>query len=588
MTGVESGTRARVADVYEAALDRAFGDDPAVYVLRRVHTELTITNPSLAGEAAMARQWAAKTCAAVVTTVTRNGHDSSMVMRFDDTPDFVAHFLADLLDGRAWDRWYYGAFSIYQSMSVDDALRSVLLDFGRHLAAILRRLMALGRWHAALARIPTASARELWLTVVRDLPEAASQEQFRPLVRAAMSIAGALELWARETPEENALLGEYCDSSPQPPDWKQTRGLAEAVFAVFVFLDRRELLAIRQPVAVKAEAVAQLEWLDRQWLAAAIEAFVRGQAVPSPDSVALSAARPPAMTALQRRIIEVLEELLATGAVTLPDAEVTSACNALALFAALASAEPLLALHPAGPAVITWFLRSRARVESARSSLVAETASAGHDAAPSHTTALAARAIESHFAGIALLTRVLIEARVPQLAAALGATPGSVVLLALAVEWTGEPDPDEGLRFWSGFDGTALEAREQMAQLDPGACAALRDAIQRLMRDRAAFAPSLVTDADPLVAPLPAIASDLVRLWAHWLPGVGRSGVPWLLRQFVLRRGVFRTDGASVTVALAPAGLDVVLEMAGYLRPIAAVPWLADRRITFEIDRRLT
>ena len=101
------------------------------------------------------------------------------------------------------------------------------------------------------------------------------------------------------------------------------------------------------------------------------------------------------------------------------------------------------------------------------------------------------------------------------------------------------------------------------------------------MRDRAAFAPSLAPEEGA------SIATNLVRLWAHWLPRVGQASVPWLLRQFLLRRGRLRIDDSAIVVALAPAGLDVVLEMAGYLRPIAAVPWLGDRRIVFEIDRSL-
>ena len=83
------------------------------------------------------------------------------------------------------------------------------------------------------------------------------------------------------------------------------------------------------------------------------------------------------------------------------------------------------------------------------------------------------------------------------------------------------------------------------------------------------------------------IATNLLKLWAHWLPGLAQSSGPWLLRQLILRRGVLHAGERVIAVSLAPAGLDVVLEMAGYLAPIPSVPWLGDRAITFAIDRSL-
>jgi hypothetical protein len=42
----------------------------------------------------------------------------------------------------------------------------------------------------------------------------------------------------------------------------------------------------------------------------------------------------------------------------------------------------------------------------------------------------------------------------------------------------------------------------------------------------------------------------------------------------------------SVTVTLEPAPLDIVLEMAGYLRPIEMLPWLAGRSVVFVVAGR--
>ncbi len=101
------------------------------------------------------------------------------------------------------------------------------------------------------------------------------------------------------------------------------------------------------------------------------------------------------------------------------------------------------------------------------------------------------------------------------------------------------------------------------------------------MRDRAAFAPSLEPAEDA------SIATCLLKLWTHWLPRLSQSSSEWVLEQFILRRGVLRVSDGAIDVALAPMPLDIILEMAGYLSPITAVPWLGDRRVTFTIDRSL-
>ena len=554
---LERAVRERAVESYAAALDEVFGADPAVYVLRRVETELTLVNAGMADETSVARHWGERTCAAVVRTVLRHGDDASLVMRFDDAPSYIAQWIADLLDGVAWERWYYSAFARFRSMSVDDAVRAVLLENREHLAAILRRLGMQRRLPALLARVSRESARELWSAAVRGEAHAASREQFRVFVRAAFAIADALELWREARPDEAEVFEAYCGTSPRSPEWKETPALAGAVLAVLLFLQRRSFVRARTAVegARVQEAVAALEWLDREWLAAAVEAWLRGEAGPHEAAPV----RPPELTA-QRRIVDALRQLLATGAVTLPDAEAASERNALALFAALAAAEPSLATHSAAPAAIAWVLQQADSAPAMRAS--------------ARPAAEAGDVIESAYAGLFLLTRVVVETRLVQLAEAYGA-PVPDVLLGLAGEWECDSE-DPGVLLWSGglqaAGGRRAEARRSTV---------LRAEIVRLMRDRAAFAPSLAPDENGT------LGEHLMRLWAHWLPGLGHSSVPWLLRQFILRGGVLQIDDARIAVALRPAPLDVVLELAHYLDPIAGVPWLGDRRITFTIDRSL-
>lgn len=76
-------------------------------------------------------------------------------------------------------------------------------------------------------------------------------------------------------------------------------------------------------------------------------------------------------------------------------------------------------------------------------------------------------------------------------------------------------------------------------------------------------------------------AAGLVRLWARWLKHLGGSSLPYLLEQFIRRRGRVRRDDAGVVVELDPRPLDLVLQMSDYLSPLRAVPWLDGRDVRF-------
>jgi hypothetical protein len=177
----------------------------------------------------------------------------------------------------------------------------------------------------------------------------------------------------------------------------------------------------------------------------------------------------------------------------------------------------------------------------------------------------------------------VIEARIVQLAGALGLAPPAL-LLGVAAHWTNrDPDSfDHGVLFWA--NSTDEKPSAQIAALDLAACEKLCAEIERLLQDRAAFAPSLAPVREAGSNPFSAIAIHLLRLWAHWLPGFALASPEFLLNRLIRRRGRFRIASDEVQVRLLSGPLDVILEMAGYLKPIAAVPWLGDRRITFTIE----
>src|SRR5262249_54900711 len=85
-----------------------------------------------------------------------------------------------------------------------------------------------------------------------------------------------------------------------------------------------------------------------------------------------------------------------------------------------------------------------------------------------------------------------------------------------------------------------------------------------------------------LTVTLPAIAG--LTLCARWLPGIGPSSVPYLLKNLIRRPGTIQISATEIVVRLKPGAVDIVLEMAGYLRKIESVSWLDGRNVRFQIE----
>lgn len=85
-------------------------------------------------------------------------------------------------------------------------------------------------------------------------------------------------------------------------------------------------------------------------------------------------------------------------------------------------------------------------------------------------------------------------------------------------------------------------------------------------------------DVDLTIATL---AISVLRVWARWLGHFADSTAPYLLDRFVRRPGYLDVTDDSLVVTLEPRPLDLVVEKAGYMDVLAAVPWLGDRRLRF-------
>ena len=286
--------RENLAECYGQALDQALGGDPAVYVVRQIETRLAMILDGQASDAAIAERWGICLAAAVARAIAsrETGHGYPLgkndagaeVLRFADQADYVAHFVLDLLDNVAWDRWFYGAFARWRTSTRQEALEGVLLENVESLPATLAHLSRHGVLARVLDELGGRAHMRLW-SALRDeapLQEAAWQSLFGVVQR----LGDRLDLWAAGQPDRQALAG-FLASGPAPPDWRDRTGLTQAILALFRHLALRGFFRVRgsaegQPQYseeglvphVSSDALSELDWLDREQLRKGLEAIL--------------------------------------------------------------------------------------------------------------------------------------------------------------------------------------------------------------------------------------------------------------------------------------------------------------------------
>jgi hypothetical protein len=628
---LERRVRRTVLDAYEATLEAAFANDPAVYVARRLDVKLAMHVAAEPNVLALARGWGTR-MGAEATRAISAASDSANIIRFEDQADFIAHFLSDLLRDLAWQRWCYGAFVRFRHTPRRHTVLAILREHPLLLASVFRSLASLGSLREVLDLLDEKAAAELWREAVRPPAREPEPAEFLLFIRAALQIVGSLGLWSGSPLDERELLAAFAATRPPPAVWTDRRALTSVVSSIVRLTERRGHIAIpnqdefHERWSQNAAKLARtLDWLDLAWLGQTLAAPSLGTA---PAAQAALKVRGSAATPNQARLLARLRQMLIAAVVPLDRANPESETNALRLFAALAAAEPEILAHPATPSILKVLLAAWAAIERAADPIAAlQQLSAGRvpsalpDLTPGHLDALrrvrslgspaadvihelmahspialhapaAADAIHTACAGLFLLVRAISEVRI---------APPAPVLFALGLQWSGVHDADPGLGLWSGL-AQPEPAAAILNRLDHTVCDALLARVRTILDSRASIDPGsaisveLASEATAALAkhwphdiPQPrsiaALAVLLLRLWSRWLRGFAQSSAPYLLRQFIRRAGRIAVRANEIEVILRPAQLDVVLEMSGYLAPTPPIPWLADRRVSFQITR---
>ena len=249
--------RVRVAEALSEALDRALGDDPAIYIVRNVTVRLVLRNDGDTSDAEIARRWGTALASALAKEIATG----RAVVRFADQADYVSQFVSDLMTGTAWQRWLYDAFASLRELPRAQALRRVLIDNTEHLPAVLASLERRGALSLVLAELDDAAMQTIWADGLGGAAVPPAIE-IRPLFIAAMRIVDALDLWATPQHPVDTLFAAYMTTRPSLPDWQSATSLTGVVLDVLSFLRRRQLIAGASDLRDRVDRLAAFDWLD--------------------------------------------------------------------------------------------------------------------------------------------------------------------------------------------------------------------------------------------------------------------------------------------------------------------------------------
>jgi hypothetical protein len=160
--------------------------DPSIWFIRRLSVGLTLDAAAFDNEP-LANAWGAQLSKSVVETFAR-GADNESVVHFPDRAAYLAQFVADLAEGRAWDKWYYEGS--LRSLPVGGAIAQALAREPEHLPATLRRLMASGSLENVLGALDEPGARRIYEACFEPYqPSSLSERVMADMVLAAWPAA---------------------------------------------------------------------------------------------------------------------------------------------------------------------------------------------------------------------------------------------------------------------------------------------------------------------------------------------------------------------------------------------------------------
>lgn len=173
-------------EAYEEAMDKVFGDDPSVIVIRQLKSRLAIALNDYPNDRQLAERWGGRLAGNLVRRIAAAGEGDEGLIRFNNQAEYVTSYIADLINEYVKHRWYYGAFNYLKGQSKGETIRQVLTDNQRHLGKILSLLQQRGLLQRTLASMDRPMLKRLWTEAVRrqsiNIVDATMQKEYQSLL----------------------------------------------------------------------------------------------------------------------------------------------------------------------------------------------------------------------------------------------------------------------------------------------------------------------------------------------------------------------------------------------------------------------
>ena len=241
-------------------------DDDGVVLLRRLAIDLTV--PAGASGSAVAAHLAE----ALAAGLRRAAADGRAVVRFDSVAAHAAAFLAALVEGTAWRRWWFGGFDGVRALPLPAAIRTILLRDPAITFAILaampapvraRVLSTLGPAEARRVldvlrgREPDVARDVAWVAMVAALDDAIVEPE-AIAVLALAATAGAMPGTLRAAEGLAKLLG-WIDAVPDAAEaWLASGAIPAGLERATAMLLAATPAAARMALATRRQALSRV------------------------------------------------------------------------------------------------------------------------------------------------------------------------------------------------------------------------------------------------------------------------------------------------------------------------------------------
>lgn len=184
---LDAAMRHRLADMCHRMLERVLDTgDASVWLIRKLDLDMTL-DVGAVDEETLTRVWASRIAASLARTFAR-GADGETVMRFPDRAAFLAHFLRDLADGRAWEKWYYNSLDTLRSLPASAAMREALIREPEQMKQALLHLARRSWLEQSLSVMSEGDAQRLYKACVGAEASADSEAGERKTVQALLAV----------------------------------------------------------------------------------------------------------------------------------------------------------------------------------------------------------------------------------------------------------------------------------------------------------------------------------------------------------------------------------------------------------------